>query len=204
MDDFNELAKVWDDKPRRVNMAKVIANEIVKKVPNLTKMTGLDCGCGTGLLSFNLYNNLKHITLADNSSGMLKVLKEKITKFKISNMTPVNIDLSNDPVFDNSFDIIYSSMVLHHIDNIEDLLNTFYKFLNSSGYICIADLSKEDGSFHECEFNVHKGFEKDSLVNMLKKSGFNNINWDICYEVKKQIKNGEEKSFPVFFVTAQK
>ena len=41
-------------------------------------MHALDYGCGTGLLSFPLKDELGHITLNDNSAGMLEVVQEKI------------------------------------------------------------------------------------------------------------------------------
>lgn len=59
MEDFDELALTWDNEPRRVERAKVVANDIIKAISNLDNMSGLEYGCGTGLLSFNLQPHLK-------------------------------------------------------------------------------------------------------------------------------------------------
>ncbi len=99
MDNFDEMALTWDNGPRRVERAKIVANEITKVISNLDRMKGLEYGCGTGLLSFNLQSSLKHMTLADSSQGMLSVLKQKIENAKFYNMDPLLLNLSKVVIF---------------------------------------------------------------------------------------------------------
>ena len=68
----------------------------------------------------------------------------------------------------------------------------------------VADLDKEDGSFHtDGSTDVHLGFDRDELQTTVESIGFENVTFSTAYEIKKKISN-EEKTFPVFLMTARK
>ena len=204
-EDFNEMAANWDQEPRRLERAKTVANEIVNAIPDLGRMKGLEYGCGTGLLSFCLQPFLQHLTLVDNAQGMLDVVKQKIENEMICNMNPLLLDLSEDEnTCKGSYDLIYTLMALHHIPDIDKIIFSFSDMLNSFGYLCIADLDEEDGSFHGEGFDGHNGFNRYELTEKLKKYGFENISWKICYQNRRKIKDGTEKIYPVFLMIGQK
>lgn len=204
MNEFDIKALNWDNDPKKVERAEKVA-EVIKKVISLRKdMTAFEYGCGTGLLSFNLYPYLKNIKLADSSEGMLFVLKEKISKFGITNMITANIDLTHETDTLQSYDLIYTLMTLHHIVDVDRILSIFNKMLNPSGYICIADLDEEDGSFHGEGFKGHNGFKKEFLEEKLKAVGFRITHYEICFEVVKNINGQNFRKYPVFVMIAQK
>lgn len=157
--DFNIKALNWDNE-RRIKRAEIIANEIINAIPEKNNHYALDFGCGTGLVSFNLINNFEHITLVDSSEGMIKKLNEKIQDSKVKNMTAFQVDINNDSLLQEKSDVIYTSMVLHHIINTKMTLENLYKRLNNKGCLCIVDLDEDDGSFHKSEvgFDGHNGF----------------------------------------------
>ena len=78
MNEFDQKASQWDAKPVRVERALAMADGIRAALPLSSSLTALEYGCGTGLVSFELQSQLGHITLADSSSGMLAVVREKI------------------------------------------------------------------------------------------------------------------------------
>ena len=80
MADFDSKAKDWDAVPGRAERANAVAAAIREQVSLSKTMTALEYGCGTGLLSFALQAELGPITLADSSTGMLEVLREKIAR----------------------------------------------------------------------------------------------------------------------------
>lgn len=204
MTNFDERAKDWDSDPKKVKRAEAVADAIRKVVPLSKQMSALEYGCGTGLLSFALQSDLGDITLADTSQGMLDVLKEKITAANVTNMHPLRLDLSKDSLSDRRYDLTYSLMVLHHIQDVNGVIAKFCDVLKPNGYLLIADLDKEDGSFHtDGTTDVHLGFDRDELRKMAENSGFGNISFSNAYEIKKKI-GEEEKTFPVFLMTAQK
>ena len=204
MTDFNERAKDWDSDPMKVERAHAVAEAICAALPLTPKMTALEYGCGTGLLSFALQADLGQITLADTSQGMLDVLNEKINAAGVTNMYPMLLDLASDPLPAERYHFIYSLMTLHHIHDIENILMKFHAMLGPSGYLCIADLDKEDGSFHtDGTTDVHKGFDRLTLQKQVEAAGFRDVHFSTAYEIKKKIGDAE-RIFPVFLLTARK
>jgi ubiquinone/menaquinone biosynthesis C-methylase UbiE len=201
---FDERAKDWDSDPANVERARVVGEAIRARVPLQPDMTALEYGCGTGLLSFALQPDFDSITLADTSQGMLDVLAEKIKAAGVANMHPVRLDLSSDPPPDSRYGIIYSLMTLHHVPDTEKVLGRFFTLLDAGGYLCIADLEKEDGSFHGADVtDVHKGFDRSALQNQLEAAGFRDITFSSVSAVKRQV-DGVEKAFPLFLMIARK
>jgi len=204
MTNFDERAKDWDSDPMKVHRAKTVAEAIRGAIPLNQNMSALEYGCGTGLLSFALQSDLGQITLADTSLGMLDVLSEKITAAGVTNMLPTRLDLSIDPLPAEQFDITYSLMTLHHIEDAKGILKKFHALLEPSGILCIADLDKEDGSFHtDGTTDVHLGFERGELQTWVVSAGFVDVKFSTAFEIKKKI-DGIDKTFPVFLLTARK
>ena len=204
MTNFDERAKDWDSDPKKVERACVVADAIRKAIPLSSEVNALEYGCGTGLLSFALQEDLGQIALADTSQGMLTVLSDKIASAGVTNMHPVRLDLSTDPLPDEKYHITYSLMVLHHVPDAKGILGRFHDVLEPNGYLIIADLDKEDGSFHtDGTTDVHKGFGRTELQKWVEAAGFGNVRFSTVYEIKKRIGN-KEKVFPVFLMVAQK
>ncbi len=205
MTNFDERAKDWDSDPKKIKRARTVAEAIRNTIQVTPQMSALEYGCGTGLLSFALQSDLGQITLADTSQGMLDVLGEKISTAGVTNMHPTRLDLTTDsPLPSQRFDITYSLMTLHHIENPKDILKKFHALLSPSGILCIADLDKEDGTFHtDGTTDVHKGFERTELQTWVEETGFTDVKFTTVCEIKKKI-NEAEKIFPVFLLTARK
>jgi ubiquinone/menaquinone biosynthesis C-methylase UbiE len=204
MTNFDERAKDWDSDPKKVERARMVAKAVRRSIPLSNDMKALEYGCGTGLLSFALQPDLGSITLADTSQGMLDVLSEKIASAGVTNMHPIRLDLSSDPLPKGRYHITYSLMTLHHVHDARGILGKFYDLLESNGYLLVADLDKEDGSFHtDGTTDVHKGFDRSELQKWVEAVGFGNVRFSTVYEIKKVV-DGKEKMFPVFLMTAQK
>lgn len=204
MTNFDERAKDWDSDPAKVERARVVAEAIRRAIPLSNELIALEYGCGTGLLSFALQSELEQIVLADTSQGMLDVLREKIANADVMNMHPVRLDLASDPLPTERYDLTYSLMTLHHIHDAKAMLVKFHDLLTPTGYLLVADLDKEDGSFHtDGTTDVHLGFDRDELRKTVENIGFENVTFSTVYEIKKKIGN-QEKTFPVFLMTAQK
>lgn len=204
INEFDSRAQDWDKDIAHFERAQVIANELLTMVPltpNIKK--ALEYGAGTGLLSFNLTEFFDEITMMDSSSEMVNVMRDKISATQIKKMKPVFIDLEKVD-YPTSFDIIYTQMTLHHIEQPVSLLEKFYKMLNPGGTVAIVDLYKEDGSFHGPNFNGHLGFDPQYLYNILTISGFKNIRHKTCYTIRKTVQSGEIKDFPLFLIIAEK
>ena len=203
MIDFDSKARAWDGNPVFQARADKIAAAIQAAIPLNTSMQALDYGCGTGMLSFPLKDALGHITLKDSSAGMLEVLREKIAALGVSNMTARKADLTDEPLPEERYDLIYSSMVLHHIPDTAHILATFHALLNPGGWLCVADLDQEDGSFHGIEVDVHHGFTRETLRRLAESAGFAEIRFDTVFEIVKETVAGT-RAYPVFLMVARK
>jgi len=204
MTNFDERARDWDSDPDKVERARTVAEAIRRAIPLSNDMKALEYGCGTGLLSFALQSDLGQITLADTSQGMLEVLREKIADAGVTNMHPVRLDLASDLLPTERYDLTYSLMTLHHLQDVKDMLAKFRDLLTPNGYLLVADLDKEDGSFHtDGSTDVHLGFDRNELQQIVEAIGFGNVTFSTAYEIKKKIAS-EEKTFPIFLMTAQK
>ena len=204
MTHFDERAKDWDSDPMKVERARVVADAIRAALPLSTGMTALEYGCGTGLLSFALQSDLGQITLADESQGMLDMLGEKIAAAGVTNMHPVRLDLSSGTLPAQRFDITYSLLVLHHVQDVRDMLTKFHAVLKANGILVIADLDKEDGTFHHTGISYfHDGFARGELQQMVEEAGFGDVRFSDAYVIWRKV-DGVEKAFPVFLMSAGK
>jgi ubiquinone/menaquinone biosynthesis C-methylase UbiE len=203
---FNEKAKEWDNDPNKVERAYILASEIKDFLKPDKSMKAFELGCGTGLLGFFLKDSFGSIMLADSSDGMINVLKERIKNEHIENLQPVLMNLLTDDAGQETFDVIFTLMTLHHIIDLDTILFKFSKMLRHNGYLCIADLEREDGSFHEnmSDFEGHYGFKKRELEKLLSRYGFRMCLYKNFYRIEKTMKSGDKKVFPLFMLIAQK
>jgi len=202
MNEFDIKAAEWDKSNMHSDRARTVAGEILNEIPITAEMKALEFGAGTGLLSFLLRDKLKAITLVDNSAGMVKVLREKLHADNTGNMKVLDIDLEHDDYADGRVDLIYTLMVLHHVNNVETIIRKFSGMLNPGGYLAIADLYPEDGSFHGESFNGHKGFDTAKLAALLENYGFRVISQRKVYVMDKSISDNSMKQFEVFLMIA--
>ncbi|NOR28215.1 MAG: methyltransferase domain-containing protein [Lutibacter sp.] len=205
MKHFDKQAKEWNNDPKKTERAKIFAKEIINFTNPKSTDTALEFGCGTGLLSFQLKDAFKTILLADNSKGMIDVLQEKIEKQHLLNFKPLLVDLLEEDLNIGTFNVIYMLMTLHHIINLEKVAKIFNSLLKTNGYVCIADLVEEDGSFHNKHpnFDGHNGFDKEKLSLLLINNGFTIEHYKICFEIEKNLES-ETKKYPLFLMICKK
>ncbi len=204
MNEFDVKAKGWDENPVHLERSQHIAKVIREKLPLNKKMNALEYGSGTGLLSFELEPYLGSITMADSSDGMLEILNQKIKESNNPNLKSMKLDLTKDSFPDAQYDFIYTQMTLHHVQDIDGVLKKFNGLLKPNGFLCIADLDKEDGSFHGKEVtDVHLGFDRDELGSKVRNAGFGDIAFSTAFTMNRVTESGT-LSFPIFLMSAKK
>ncbi len=198
IDHFKEKAKSWDMNSKIVQNAKAIAELIVKNI-NLNKdMEIMDFGAGTGLLSYCVAPYVSKITAVDNSPAMLLEFQSKCDDFSCKTEV-LEKDLSVEEI-SGKFDGIISSMTIHHLEDIAALFTKFNHMLKKGGFIAIADLDSEDGSFHSDNTGVqHFGFDRKVLEKIAKETGFKEIGFDLASTINKP-----HQTFTVFLLIAVK
>ncbi|MDF1560136.1 MAG: class I SAM-dependent methyltransferase [Bacteroidales bacterium] len=202
MNEFDHKAAEWDKNRMFHERAAAVAGEIRKIIPLSREWRALEFGPGTGFLSLLLKDQLKEITLIDSSAGMVKVLNEKIAAEGAKNLMVLHLDLEHEDPGDEKYDLIYNLMVLHHVSDVEKIIGKFRDMLNPGGYLAVADLCSEDGSFHGGGFTGHRGFSPETLAAMLEDRGFAGISHKTAYVIDKVMADGSRKQFEVFLMTA--
>lgn len=201
---FDEAAASWDEKPRRRQLAAAIVTAMRRVLPLSREMTALEIGCGTGLVTCDLAPLLKRIVATDTSAGMLAVLAEKTAALGLENVEPRRHDLIGDgDLPEGTFDLIYSAMTLHHIEDTRALLAACGRHLKPGAPLALADLDKEDGSFHDDMTGVaHCGFDQGRLAELVVASGFQAPRFVTAHSITKEDAAGRSSDFPVFLMYA--
>lgn len=145
-----------------------------------TKLKVLDIGCGTGKLSFRLYqlNNDLQIYGVDLSKEMIGKAKAKLRgepiDFKVG-------DVEALPYESNTFDIVTCSHSFHHYPNQRKALSEMYRVLKNDGKAMIIDGTRDNlwgniifGIVEFVEKEVYHIYESE-LKNLLTEIGFNKI-----------------------------
>ena len=195
---FNQAAQGWDQGDMRQNIAHSVFQTISSRISLLNNMNIMDFGAGTGLLSFKIAPMVKTVVGVDLSEKMLEQLESKNSDTLSVKAMCQNI--CEEPL-NQQFHGIISSMAMHHVEDTADLFRAFHTHLKRDGFIAIADLESEDGTFHSHGNDGvhHFGFERDTLRQTIENAGFEHVRFHHAYTVEK-----ESKNYPIFLVTATK
>ena len=203
--DFNKEAAQWDANPGRVKLANEVADAIIREAAPANNMDALDFGCGTGLVTLRLQPLVRTIIGVDSSVGMLGVLEGKIRTQGLKNVETRFVDFDKGDLIEGRFDLLVSSMTLHHVPDTARLFKQWHDLLLPGGLLCFADLDAEDGSFHGNNTGVfHLGFDLDHLKKLLLAAGFRDIRGTTATTMMRDIEGKGEKEFPVFLIVARK
>ncbi len=196
---FDAVAGQWDANPSRVALAQAVGQAIWKQVPIRSHMVAMDFGAGTGLLTLALLPHVAAITAVDVSREMLRVLDGKLTGAGLQNVRTLCANIVTDPLPQAAFDLVVSSMAMHHVADVPRALRTLRACLRPGGWIAIADLDAEDGSFHEDKTGVHhSGFDRAVLGAWMAAAGFASIAAQDAYRIDR---NGRQ--YGVILVTGR-
>jgi ubiquinone/menaquinone biosynthesis C-methylase UbiE len=200
--DFNADAATWDENPARVKLAHDIARVLLASGILKPDKDVLDAGCGTGLLTLLLQPSVHSITGSDSSEGMLGVLDAKIRNRLLKNVKTCLVDFENRDAIGGHYDVVVSSMTLHHIRDIPALLVQCAAVLKPGGVLCIADLDKDDGKFHDSNDGVfHPGFDRAVLTKKFEDAGFYPVRNRTAAIIRKADAAGNIRCFTVFLIT---
>lgn len=196
-DHFDEVAATWDDDPQKIARAEHIANALRERLDLGSQTRMLEYGAGTGLVTEQLQDVVGSVTLADTSGGMRKVMEEKMAAGTLKQGDIWSVDISAEDPPDETFDLIVTVLVLHHVPDLQSALAAFRKLLSPNGHLAVVDLDAEDGSFHGEGFGGHHGFDRGELGEQIQQAGFTNVTFTDSIALTRS--DGE---FSTFLVTA--
>ena len=98
----------------------------------------LEIGCGTGKNTEYLLTKAKQVTAVDLSDKMLAKAMQKINA---DNVQFIQADITNDWTFvTKKYDLVTFSLVLEHIENLDEIFKKILNVINSNGYVYVGEL----------------------------------------------------------------
>jgi len=133
---YQEWSKQYDNNENKTRDLEAVALRAVLSKIEINKV--LEFGCGTGKNTVWFEQNAKEILSADFSEAMIAKAAEKIksskVQFKIADINK-SWDFTND-----QFNLVCFSLILEHIENIDEIFNKSSKVIQTGGYLYIGEL----------------------------------------------------------------
>lgn len=127
--DYNVFAASKDGQMQH----KLILESCEKFLPNDRQIKILDCGCGNGWLTFELAKKYPAVEGADISSVLIQ---EAVKNYPHLNFTIADIE-KGLPYKEQTFNAIILNMVLHNIENKEQVLLNLAKIIKPNGDLLV-------------------------------------------------------------------
>lgn len=171
---FNSIAKEWN----RIRV-EYFKDELREKAINSVDINNkviADLGAGTGFISLEIAKRANIVFSVDPSKNMLGELYKAAKDSNLNNIYPINGEVEDLPLFDDSIDLIFMNMALHHVENPGKAIKEIFRILKPGGKVIITDVLEHNGQWAREEmFDVWLGFNYDQLINWFEEAYFKNI-----------------------------
>ncbi len=156
---YNEYAKKWS----KINKDKLnIAHDflekpaMVSKLPNLKNKTVLCLGCGSGeeVSQLKIFG-AKKIVGIDISSGLIKIAKKNHPEVEFHVMDMENLKFKRE-----TFDFVYSSLVMHYVKDWTKTLKSIRNVLKKNGTFLFS-------THHPSTWGAERTRDKDKRSSLL-------------------------------------
>ncbi|MBT4539275.1 class I SAM-dependent methyltransferase [Candidatus Woesearchaeota archaeon] len=182
---FNFLTPLFDFFCRFFGLGKRYRKSLLRLIPiKSVNARVLDAGCGSGTLALELKEKYQGLRLygLDADEKILGIAKRKSKEKNLAIHFRQGL-MQKLPFPDNSFDLVYSSLVFHHLNSKDKqlALKEIYRVINKDGILFLADLGKPKNiltapfSWFTIILEEGKDNYKGYLPIMLKQANFSEI-----------------------------
>ena len=142
---FKNWAYEYDNTLGNISHHQELLDLVVRLSDMKNNVRILDIGCGTGLLSLKFLQTADcSIIGIDNSKEMLLIFKDKINRLNLRKRVVCKlINASSLKFNNNTFDIVASTVTLHHLKEKQRPLAKIYNILKSGGKLIIGDIDMD-------------------------------------------------------------
>lgn len=180
---YNEYKEMREG---NINANELIEIPIMKSMlPDLKGKKILDLGCGNGSMSKYFVNNgAKYVLALDISKNMIEEAKEKNSDEKITFDVLGMEEISS---IKEKFDIVFSSLAFHYIEDFNKLTNDINELLNENGMLLFSQEHPtalapvlDKGMKNRIELNNKRYY----LLNNYNENGKRIFVWNNCDVIK--------------------
>ena len=134
---FDSIATVYDESLPAHVVEHYLRKRTAFVLAHCPRGDGLDVGCGTGVLAERLATAGYQMVGVDPSEGMLEILEART-----SSVRPVHASGTSLPFEDDSFELVLTVAVMHHIADVDDVRQTLaemVRVVKPSGRVLVWD-----------------------------------------------------------------
>jgi 2-polyprenyl-3-methyl-5-hydroxy-6-metoxy-1,4-benzoquinol methylase len=144
MNTSNKAEKFWDRTANIYNQVEKRDEQTYSKTIEKNRKylkvndTVLDFGCGTGLVSNEIADNVKMVYAIDISSKMIGIAREKAIRNKIQNIEYFHTTIFDERFRQDSIDVIMVFNIMHLLEDPQKAIQRINKLLKPGGIIISA------------------------------------------------------------------
>jgi excisionase family DNA binding protein len=172
---FSELAPVYDEM-RKDFYGDTLREMLIARFPPRPDFEVADIGAGTGYLAKSLAQKAKKVWAVDSSPAMLAVARKEFAGAGITNTEFCEGDALDLPLPDQSQNMVFANLLLHHISEPAFAINEMYRILKNGGQVIITDVKTHTYLWAKSEkSDLHLGFQALEIKKWLAEAGFTKI-----------------------------
>ncbi len=178
---FDAVASRWDRIQAPFYTTGVREAALVRLVP--PGLTVADVGCGTGLLTLTLAGVASHVIAVDESTKMVRKVREKVRRADLSNVEVRNGRAEALPLAEASCDALFAFHLLRHVTRPADAMAEFARVLKPGGRVVLVELEPHGiRALRAATGSVHLGLPRESVRAALRRSGFSALRFQALPE----------------------
>jgi DNA binding domain, excisionase family len=202
---FDQVAPVYDEL-RKECYGNALRDTVISRFTPPAGSQVADIGTGTGYLAKSLAKYAGKVWAIDSSTAMLEVASSSINKLNLTNIELLVGDALDLPLEDNSQDMVFANLLLHHLLEPALAIREMFRVLKPNGRIIITDVSQHTHQWVKQEkFDVWLGFEKDEIKTWFAEAGFTGIDvGDLGCNSHTSSNSGMTVEIPIFLAAGTK
>jgi ArsR family transcriptional regulator len=159
----------------------------------------VDVGCGDGFLTESLAERFDRVVAIDHSPERLRAARAAV---KMTNVTFRTGEVDALPLLDGEADVLFLSMVLHHVPEIGAALREAHRVLRPGGRVIVADLTPHaEEAMRKRMGDLKLGLQPRAICDALKGAGFQAAR---VLPARDRLVVGRHKTLDLFLATAER
>lgn len=172
---FAQVAPVYDDL-RKGCYGEALRDILLSRFPPEPGSTVADIGTGTGYLAKKLADTAGIVNATDISPAMLEVARKDLTQKELKTIRLIEGDAHDLPFDDNSQDMVFANLLLHHLLEPPLAVKEIYRTLKPGGCLVISDIDRHNYQWAKAEkSDLWLGIERSEIKSWFSDAGFINI-----------------------------